>query len=110
VRALAADAQAAAVVIVDHLGTDVESAITARWPELATPASLPASVEVIDAATWEALQRLARRGLLPALTVPAEPDGGPEAEDRRRTHAAEPPRGAARKREMSGVPRPGGLL
>src|SRR5439155_10723792 len=85
VRVLAADAQAAAVVIVDHLGTDVESAITARWPELATPASLPASVEVIDAATWEALQRLARRGLLPALTVPAEPDGGPEAEDRRRT-------------------------
>jgi len=107
---LAADAQAAAVVIVDHLGTDVESAITARWPELATPASLPASVEVIDAATWEALQRLARRGLLPALTVPAEPDGGPEAEDRRRTHAAELLRGAARKREMSGVLCAGGFV
>ena len=110
VRVLAADAQAAAVVIVDHLGTDVESAITARWPELATPASLPASVEVIDAATWEALQRLARRGLLPALTVPAEPDGGPEAEDRRRTHAAELLRGAARKREMSGVLCAGGFV
>ena len=110
VRVLGADAQAAAVVIVDHLGTEVESAITARWPELATPASVPAGVEVIDAATWEALQRLARRGLLPALAVPVEPDGSLEAEDRRRTHAAELLRSAKRKREMSGVLCAGGFV
>ena len=110
VRVLAADGQAAAVVIVDHLGTEVESGIAARWPELATPASLPAGVEVIDAATWEALQRLACRGLLPALAVPAEPDGSPEAEDRRRTRAAELLRSAERKREMSGVLCAGGFV
>jgi len=42
-------------------------------PDLATLTTLPAAVEVIDAATWEALQRLARRGLLPAFDVPPEP-------------------------------------
>ena len=103
VRVLEADAQAAAVVIVDRLGTELESAIAARWPELATPASVPAGVEVVDAATWAAVQRLARRGLLPALTVWSEPDGSPEAEERRRTRAAELLRSAERKREMSGV-------
>src|SRR5439155_19712844 len=50
---LRAHAQAAAGASRDHLRTEVESAITARWPELTTPASVPAGVEVIDAATWE---------------------------------------------------------
>ena len=110
VRVLAADGQAAAVVIVDRPGPEVERAIAARWPELATPASVPAGVEVIDAATWEAVQRLARRGLLSALAVPSEPDGSPEAEERRRTRAAELLRSAERKREMSGVLCAGGFV
>jgi len=110
VRILTADAQAAAVVIVDRSGPEVERAIAARWPEVATPASVPASVEVIDASTWEALQRLARRGILPALAAPAEPDGSPEAEERRRTRAAELLRSAERKREMSGVLSAGGFV
>jgi hypothetical protein len=110
VRVLAADAQAAAVVIVDRPGPEVERAIAACWPELATPAAVPAGVEVIDAATWEAVQRLARRGLLPALAVPAEPDGSAEAEERRRTRAAELLRSAERKREMSGVLCAGGFV
>jgi hypothetical protein len=110
VRVLAADAQAAAVVIVDHLGTEIESAIAARWPEVAAPTALPAGVEVIDATTWEALQRLARRGLLPALALPSEPDRSPEAEERRRTRAAELLRSAERKREMSGVLSAGGFV
>ena len=84
--------------------------IAARWPELATPASLPAGVEVVDAATWEALQRLARRGLLPTLAVPSEPDGSPEAEERRQTRAAELLRSAERKREMTGVLCAGGFV
>lgn len=110
VRVLAADAQAAAVVIVDRPGPEVERAIAARWPELVTPASVPAAVEVIDAATWEAVQRLARRGLLSALAVPSEPDGSPEAEERRWTRAAELLRSAERKREMSGVLCAGGFI
>src|SRR5439155_14307139 len=71
------------VVIVDHLGSDIESAIAARLPDLATPTALPAAVEVIDAPTWEALQRLARRDLRPALDVPPEPGGRPEVGERR---------------------------
>lgn len=110
VRVLTADAHAAVVVIVDRLGTEIESVIAARWPELATPASLPAGVEVVDAATWEALQRLARRGLLPTLAVPSEPDGSPEAEERRQTRAAELLRSAERKREMTGVLCAGGFV
>ncbi len=113
VRVLTADAHAAAVVIVDRPGTEVEKAIAARWPELATTASLPAGVEVIDTATWQAVQRLARRGLLAAFTIPSDPsdaDGSPEAEERRRTRAAELLRSAERKREMSGVLCAGGFV
>ncbi len=110
VRVLAADTQAVAVVIVDRPGPEVERTIAACWPELATPASAPVAVEVIDAATWEAVQRLARRGLLPALAVPSEPDGSPEAEERRRTRAADLLRSAERKREMSGVLCAGGFV
>jgi hypothetical protein len=110
VRVLSADTQAAAVVVVDRAGPEVERAIAARWAELATPGSVPAGVEVIDAATWEAVQRLARRGLLPALAAPSEPDGIPEAEERRRTRAAELLRRAERKREMSGVLCAGGFV
>jgi hypothetical protein len=71
---------------------------------------VPAGVEVVDAATWEAVQRLARRGLLSALALPSEPDGRPEAEERRLTRAAELLRGAERKREMSGVLRAAGFV
>src|SRR3989441_1871846 len=63
IRLLAAGAETAAVVIVDRSGPEVERVIAARWPEVATLASVPAGVEVIDASTWEAVQRLARRGL-----------------------------------------------
>jgi len=108
VRVLAADTQAAAVVIVDHAGPEVERAIAACWPELATP-SVPAGVEVIDAATWEAVQRLAHRGLLSVLAAASGPDGSAEAEERRRTRAAELLRSAERKREMSGVLCAGGF-
>ena len=76
VRVLAADTQAAAVVIVDRSGPEVERVIAARWPEVATLASVPAGVEVIDASTWEAVQRLARRG--------APPQRGAQARDARR--------------------------
>src|SRR5438309_1293661 len=100
VRVLAADTQAATVVIVDRSGPEVERAIAARWPEVATPASVPAGVEVIDASTWEAIQRLARRGLLPALAGPSAPDASPEAEERRRMRAAALLRSAERKREV----------
>lgn len=110
VRVLTADADAAAVVIVDRPGTEIEKAIAACWPDLATTASLPAGVEVVDTATWEAVQRLARRGLLAALTVPADTDGSPEAEERRRTRAAELLRSAERKREMSAVLCAGGFV
>ncbi|HJW67577.1 MAG TPA: DEAD/DEAH box helicase, partial [Gaiellaceae bacterium] len=109
VRVLTTDAHTAAVVIVDHLGTEVESAIAARWPELATSASLPAGVEIVDAATWEVVQRLARRGVLPALAVPSEPDTSPESEERHRRRAEELLRGAERKREMSRVLCAGGF-
>ncbi|HMC32939.1 MAG TPA: C-terminal helicase domain-containing protein, partial [Myxococcales bacterium] len=109
VRVLAADTQAAAVVIVDRSGPEVERVIAARWPEVATLASVPAGVEVIDASTWEAVQRLARRGLLPALAGPSAPDASPEAEERRRMRAAELLRSAERKREMSGVLCAGGF-
>ena len=108
VRVLAADTQAAAVVIVDHAGPEVEGAIAACWPELAT-LSVPAGVEVIDAATWEAVQRLAQRGVLSVLAVASEPDGSAEAEERRQTRAAELLRSAERKREMSGVLCAGGF-
>jgi len=53
---------------------------------------------------------LARRGLLSALAVPAEPDGGPEAEERRRTRAEDLLRSAERKREMTGVLCAGGFV
>ncbi len=71
---------------------------------------MPAAVEVVDTATWEAVQHLARRGLLPTLAVPSQADGSPEAEERRQTRAAELLRGAERKREMSGVPCAGGFV
>jgi len=110
VRVLTGDTHAAAVVIVDHLATEVESAIAASWPELITLASVPAGVEVVDAATWEAVQRLARRGLIPALALPPEADGRSEAEQRRLTRAAELLCSAERKREMSGVLCAGGFV
>src|SRR6059058_1852058 len=71
----------------DREGGDVESRgqgligwVSKLW-RLMT--ALPAAVEVIDAATWEALQRLARRDLRPALDVPPEPGGRPEVGERR---------------------------
>ncbi len=110
VHVLATDVTAAAVVVVDRLGNDIAAKVASCWPELAGPAGLPPGVEVIDAPTWEAVQRLARRGLLPALAVPAEPDGSPEAEDRRRLHADELLRSATRKLEMAGVLCTGGFV
>jgi hypothetical protein len=110
VRVLASDAQTAAVVIVDRPGTELERAIAACWPEVATPASLPPGVEVLDGATWEVLGRLARRGLLPALAASSEPDGSPEVEERRRVRAADLLQSAERKREMSGVLSAGGFV
>jgi hypothetical protein len=109
VRVLAADSNAAAVVIVDRLGEEIEASIASRWKGLAASASLPAAVEVVDAASWEALQRLARRGLIPALAVPSEPDGSPQAEARRLERAQELLGGAQRKLEMAGVLRAGGF-
>ena len=110
VQVLAADGGAAAVVIVDRTGRDVERAIASRWPELAAAGAAPAAVEIVSAATWEAVQRLARRGLLPALAVPAGPDDSPAAEERRRTRAEELLRSAQRKGEMSGVLCAGGFV
>jgi hypothetical protein len=110
VRLLADGAQAAAIVIVDRLGTELEHAIVARWRDVAPPAAAPPAIEILDAASWEAVQRLARRGLLPALAVPCETDRSPEAEARRRTRAAELLRSAERKREMSGVLCAGGFV
>ena len=101
IRVLAADTQAAAIVIVDHRETEVEHAIVSRWPEIATAGSAPAAVEIVDAATWDVIERLARRGLLPTLAVPADRD--PAGEERRRERAEELLRSAERKREMSGV-------
>ncbi len=109
VRVLAADGQAAAVVVVDRLEAQIESAIVSRWPEHAAATSLPAGVEVVDAATWETVQRLARRGLLSAVAPSVEPDGSPDAEVHRLARAEDLLRTAERKRHMTSVLYDGGF-
>ena len=109
IRVLVADGNAVSVVIVDRLEDGIGAPIARRWESFAASASLPAGVEVVDAATWEALQRLARRGLVPALGAPTAPDGGAEAETRRRERAGALLCTAQRKLAMAGVLRAGGF-
>ena len=85
--------------------------VGADWRRVAEECAMPSEVEVIDAAAWEALQRLARRGLVPALAavVQSGPDGSAAAEARRRERAATLMEEARRKLKMAGVLRIGGF-
>jgi hypothetical protein len=98
-----------ALVIIDGAGADAGARVTAEWPQFAQHCSLPIEAEVIDASTWETLQRLARRGLVPALRPELLPDRDPAAEARRRARARELMDAARRKMGMAELLRGGGF-
>jgi len=101
----------AALIVVDGADGAMVAQVAADWQRVAEECAMPSAVEVIDTPTWETLQRLARRGLVPALAVAqqAGPDGGVEAEAHRRECAARLMEEAKRKVKMAGVLRGGGF-
>jgi hypothetical protein len=100
-----------ALIIVDGVDAAPTAKVAAAWQSVAAQCAMPAAAEVIDAATWEVLQRLARRGLVPALAsaVEVRPDGSSEAEARRRERAGRLMDEARRKVKMAEVLRAGGF-
>jgi hypothetical protein len=98
-----------ALIVVDGADGAIAAKVTADWQRVAAECAMPIAAEVIDAPAWEALQRLARRGLVPALKVESRPDGDAAAEGQRRRHARQLMEGAQRKLKMAEVLRAGGF-
>ncbi len=99
------------LIVVDGADGALAAKVAADWQQVAKECAMPSAVEVIDVAAWEALQRLARRGLVPALAVAVQSgsDGSAAAEARRRERATRLMEEARRKLKMAGVLRSGGF-
>ena len=101
-----------ALIVVAGADGAMAAKVAADWQQVAKECAMPSEVEVIDSAVWEALQRLARRGLVPALAAVVQPgpDGSAEAEARRRERATQLMEEARRKLKMAEVLRSGGFV